>query len=510
MANFHKKAEEFWIQAAREPGIDGALAFIYFVSGFKPEDFHIDWLKQFFSQLNRNQVIVAPRGSAKTTYLCLALAKYIADNPWDANALLSVTATQAKARLAYVHDIMTSERFQKIYPWIKIDSNRPDTQYQFSAWDTRFTYPSWRSEISHLGGDSKSPTLLVGGAGGRGVIGSRVTGVLALDDVSDHLNAGTQELRDQLWMWLTTVVLPILSGNHTRIWSIGTRWADGDVISHQIETGEYEHSEIKAINKDNKGRLKSYWPKLFSFKTLLKILNQGGKTAFILAYMNNITALKGAIFTADMLRTDFPRDDFGRPVFPEFDKIVISVDAAITAKQASDESALAVLGIKQSPNTGLPQMWVLAMQHGHWKNMQVLENIEITWLSTLNRYKAKDYSVLIETVAGQQLFLTLMEQKKDFSVPQRYIDTYAPVSDKGTRARSTATAGERGDLLVDIKADWYAKWFSQCIEFTGEKGNADDLVDVMTQVGVREFGDINSYAIFNPSYTSTVVPGLTL
>jgi predicted phage terminase large subunit-like protein len=344
------------------------------------------------------------------------------------------------------------------------------------------------------------------------VVGSRVSnGVLAFDDVSDDKNSRTHELRDQLYQWVVNAVMPILSGNRCRIWSIGTRWAEGDVVSRQIATGEFQSTELKAVYKDETtGHLRSYWPMLYPFKKLLQILNMVGKTSFMLSYLNNSTGLQGAIFTADMLRTDYPRDDEGRPIFPEFDIIYLSVDAALKARQANDESAVAAVGIRTSPHTSLPQVWVLKLEHGQWGNMQVLERLETMWSTVIRNYNAKEYQVLFETVAGQQLFLTLMEEKPGFSIPMTSILTYNPVIDKGTRARPTAAAGERGDLIVDLNAPWYPRWFSQFIEFTGAVGQSDDLVDVLTQVVIYEFGDIGSYASFNATYDLTDIRGLSV
>ncbi len=150
------------------------------------------------------------------------------------------------------------------------------------------------------------------------------------------------------------------------------------------------------------------------------------------------------------------------------------------------------------------------MYAGKWGNMEVLDKLEEAWSIALSNYKSSEFSVLMETVAGHQIFVTLMEQKEDFSIPMSLIDTYTPVVDKGTRARPTAAAGERGDLVIDNKAEWYPKMFSQYIEFTGEKGNADDMVDVITQVGVREFGDISGYVKHNANTTVAKIPGLSL
>ena len=101
-----------------------------------------------------------------------------------------------------------------------------------------------------------------------------------------------------------------------------------------------------------------------------------GKTSFILSYLNNITALTGAIFTADMLRKDLPRDVEGSAIYPEFEKIILSVDAAIKKDEARDESSIATLGLTTNPNTNLPQLWVLKVEVDHWGNMEVLEHLE--------------------------------------------------------------------------------------------------------------------------------------
>jgi phage terminase large subunit-like protein len=507
MEKLHKKADEFWVVAARH----NILIFIFYVFGFLTEIFHRGWLKQFFSESNPNQVIVAPRGSGKTVYLSIALLYFMSRYPWASNVLLSVSTRQARERLQFIREALEYDRYQRVFPWIKIDPHRPDTQDQFTIYDSRMDYKKWRSDIVRMGGDFKSPTLYVAGAGGRGVVGSRVSnGVLALDDIADEQNSRTSYLRDQLYAWLSSTVLPIRTGPGCRIWSIGTRWADDDILARQIESGEFEHSEVKAIIRDEGNKLRSYWPAWWPFKKLLTELNIGGRVSFVLSYLNNVTALNGAIFTADMLRKDFPRTEEGDPVFPVFEKIIVSADAAVKAKEASDESSIGIIGINTNPNTKLPRAWVLKMYTGHWGNMEVIEQLESAWNTALSNYRADEYSVLFETVAGQQVFLSLMEQKEDFSIPMSLIDTYSPIVDKGTRAQSTTAAGERGDLLIDVTASWYPKLFSQCIEFTGEKGNADDMVDVIVQVGVREFGDIGSYVRHDANTTVAVIPGLSL
>ena len=52
------------------------------------------------------------------------------------------------------------------------------------------THGPWRARVTRMA-SGISPTLFCSGVGGQGVVGSRVTGVLIMDDVCDAKNMRT-------------------------------------------------------------------------------------------------------------------------------------------------------------------------------------------------------------------------------------------------------------------------------------------------------------------------------
>jgi hypothetical protein len=493
-----ERTEEWWITESRI----NPLAFGQYVFGYVPNSHHVRWCKQFFNPENVNTIVIAPRGSAKTTWLMICLLWYMSHFPHSSNMILSVTALQAQKRLQFIAaTIEHNERYQRVFPHIVPDNKKAWNKSELSIKDTRWRYSKWLFNLSRHG-DGKSPTLYAAGVGGSGVVGSRVYGILALDDLLDSKTARTESIRDSIWDWLINTVIPILQGNNYRIWHVTTRWSDDDMAQRQIDSGEFTYSYTRALTRDHNGQLRSYWPTMFPVSKLAKILKQIGETAFQLMYMNVITGLNGEIFSADMLRNPVPKE------LPLYDEVIVSTDCAITDKESSDESVIATVGVWHNAE-GYPCMDVLDMLCGRWKPATTTRKMEKAYRKAQQRFKTLPV-LLLETVSAHKIFLTLIAQNG--KIPMHMINDYTPSVNKGIRARPMAAMGEDQRIRFDIPdrstydndegylAHWYHRTFSQLVQFTGKPDNPDDRVDVLTQIVQEYCGDVDARQTTKPTY----------
>lgn len=469
-----QRAEEWWIEQSRK----NILAYMQYVWGLKPAQHHIMWFKQMLDQKFDKTIIIGPRGSAKSTIALIFITWYIGHFPHKANMLISVTLKQAQDRLETVKDMIAyNERYKRVFPNIALDKRRPNNKTTLNVKRTDIPYGTWRALVAR-NSDPKSPTLYASGVGGSGVIGSRCTGVMVLDDLMDERNIATEDLREKLWTWVSQTLIPTLTGG-ARVIHITTRWHSEDLVVKQIETGEWSYTYTRALYRGADKRVRSYWPEEFPLSRLAKIRKTIGGPIFKIMYLCIATALKGALFEIDELRQDIPEDH------PAYKHVVVSVDAAVKGRQQNDDSAIGVIGVPATRDA----MYVEEIYTGKWRPETVAARISSIWADAWEKYGVKP-TLLIETVGGQQLYVTLLKQIG--VVDMESIVTVTPNTDKWSRALPLSALSSTYKLFFRTGMRDYHKAVSQLLEFTGDEGNADDIVDMLSQLAKRLRGDIAS------------------
>ena len=483
-----KKAEEWWVRESRS----NVAAFMRYVWGYKPNEHHIKWFKQMLDPDSDKTIIIGPRGSAKSTVAMVFLSWAIGHNPHLAYMFISVTLKQAQDRLEALRDvIMNWDRYKKVFPHITVDAKRPNNKTTLNVKRTDMQYNVWRSFVAR-NSDPKSPTMYAAGVGGSGVIGSRCTGLLIMDDVMDERNIATEELRLKLQTWVSQTLMPTLTSK-ARVIHITTRWHTDDLVASQIKTGQWTYSYTRALIHLPDGSVGSYWPEEFPLKRLAAIHATVLTPVFKIMFLCIATALKGELFDIDDLRQEVPKDSEYRWVF-------VSCDPALKAKQQADDTAIVTVGITKSG-----EMHVLDILTGKWRPETTASRMSLAWSSAYEKYGVEPY-LLIETIGGMELFLTLLNQIG--VVPVSRIATDTPNVDKYTRALPLAAIAESGKLFFDFSLEFYNKAVSQLIEFTGEDGNADDIVDALSQVAKRIRGSAKQM-IREATNKNYVIPGAT-
>lgn len=473
-----REAEERWIEMARKSPIH----FYRYVFGLKPQKFHIEWMRQFLDPEHLKTLVVAPRGSAKTTVSLIMLSWIIGHYPELNHQIISVSLKQAMDRLRFIKStIEHNPRFKKVFPYLSLDKKLPNNATTLSIKRNDMNYGAWRARVTRMA-DGKSPTLYCSGVGGQGVVGSRVTGVLIMDDVCDAKNMRTEDLREELWNWIVTTLIPVMTLPHAdyarlfpRVFHVTTRWHAEDVAQRQIDSGEYTYSTTRVL-KWIDGKLASYWPGQFPLKRLLKLRKELGAPAFGLMFLNSIGALEGDIFHIDMLRQDLP------DALPPMRYVFITVDPALTAKEGSDDSVVSTILVDFFWN-----FYLVDMQYGKWRDQTTVANINRAWTRAHTKYCTGEEPlcsrlpyVLLESTGAQALFGTLV--KNAGVVPVKHVLPFKPSMDKAVRARALAALADRGGFFLKLSSKWYPKFMSQCLEFTGEPGGTDDMVDSVSML----------------------------
>jgi len=473
-----KEAETYWIEMSRKSPVH----FYRYVFGMKPEHFHKEWMRQFLDPEHHKTLVVAPRGSAKTTVSMIMLCWIIGHYPELNHQIISVSLKQAMDRLRFIKaTVEHNPRYAKVFPHITLDRKMPNNATTMTVCRKDMPYGPWRARVTRMA-SGISPTLFCSGVGGQGVVGSRVTGVLIMDDVCDAKNMRTEDLRNELWNWIVTTLIPVmtlpspeLANIFPRVFHVTTRWHAEDIAQRQINSGEYTYSTTRAL-KWIEGKIASYWPNQFPLQRLLKLRKELGGPAFGLMFLNSIGALEGEVFHIDMLRQDLP------DALPPMRFIYITVDPALTAKETSDDSVVSTIGVDYAWN-----FYLLDMKYGKWRDQTTVANINRAWTVANTKYCVgenphcnKPPFVLVESTGAQALFLTLLRGAG--VVPLKHLLPFKPSMDKTVRARALAALADRGGFFINLAGNWYHKFMSQCLEFTGKEGGTDDMVDSVSML----------------------------
>lgn len=458
------QAEEWWIDKARE---DVAF-FTHYVSGKEPARHMRIWLANMFKWDRLN--IIAPRESAKSHIAVYALAYILGRAPLRTNAILSVSATQAEARLKMLRGIVdTNEGYQNVFPNIHLDNigKEPDTVEEFSVYSDQdgLSYRQWRTMVERFG-SPKDSTVFASGIGGKSIIGRRWSGLLLLDDIIDE-TVGTDEAQKKVYRYLMRTLVPCVT-EEGRIIAIGTRWMVGDVPGRLKTNKIWKTIEFPAIIYDDDGKPHSYWKSFWSLRKLerrrLEMMeDDDGDTLFRVMYLCDPRATSIGYFTQEMLDREPPELRL-----EDVKNVWITTDFALSIKQRADFTVfqcvvedkqgrlfmVAQLRLKAVIEDSLPALYMFA------------DRMALTW--------HKLTGIIVEHVAFSTTIDVIIRKDGRSDLP---VIGVIPKGDKGFRASLTQEWMHRERLFlfqnirdIDIlKMEW--------LNF--DKAPHDDTLDPM-------------------------------
>jgi phage terminase large subunit-like protein len=305
-------------QAQKELAKTDVFTFGEYVFGYEAAPHHRQMVEFMNERIERheNGVILAPRGAAKTQWPnTINLSHRIARTPDIRVGLFSQKDKKAEAMSAAIQwTLSESENFKEIFG----DLRGP----------AKWTATEWLRKDSPWAA-SKDRTMIAGGANSSSGVSKRFD-LLLLDDILDENNTYTIDQREKIETWFWKSLKPTLVPGGSII-VLGTRWVEGDLYEKLIESNKWPALIIDAIQEDEDGNEKSYWPSVWPLERLYKEREDVGWDNFACSYRNDISGLReGTIFKKEWFDhfEELPRNR--RYVF------TIGVDLATSERQRAD------------------------------------------------------------------------------------------------------------------------------------------------------------------------------
>jgi len=447
-----------WAHPASSPA-----AFGIHIYDHQPAAHHWRWLDLVANPNNKRVLIIAPRDSAKTTWIANAVLPWrIGNNPLATHFIGSVGDTQAKERLQAVKLLIeANEQWRAVFPHVEPDYRRGWSQDGLHVRDIRFSYAEWMQRVARYG-NVNTPTLVAGGAGSSIVVGKRFSGTVLFDDLHDEKNAHTLLQRDRVWSWVMQTVIPTMTEEAQAI-AIGTRWNRDDVPGRLKLNPAWVFDETSAILDDGS----SYWPSYWSLRRLLARKAEIGTAYFRAQYLNDPTGLAGNVFDSAWFK---PLPD----VLPKFRKVLIGVDLAIKEKEDADFTVIVTAALDDENN-----LYLLDVVWGHWSMNTTLRNLKRIARDVKARFERLDL-IAIEDVQFQAA--VTQEMLRTTTLPAKGI---TPDKDKTARARYWAIRAEQGKVYADRDAAWWPIFADDLVDCPNGVWDRIDAVSILWQGASR-------------------------
>lgn len=165
-------------------------AYVEYVHGFIPARHHREWIDVVQAPFGKKKhiLVVAPPGSAKTSYFSQFLPMYLIGKQRNLHIGIVTHTFDRSAGLALtIRDTLSqSERYHKVFPGVVPD--------RLKGWEKNRWYVK-RDRV-----DDKDPTMLAAGIEGN-ILGARFD-YLIMDDAMDQETSMSETLRVRCRQWI--------------------------------------------------------------------------------------------------------------------------------------------------------------------------------------------------------------------------------------------------------------------------------------------------------------------
>ncbi len=394
----------------------------------------------------KNLIVVMPPRHLKSETCSIRFpAYYLGKHPQNAIIACSYSDNKAYTFSYAVREIISTEKYQAIFPEVKLQ-----------------TAGAMHWQLS--GKDDLRPSYIAAGVGG-GITGEGANVLLIDDPIKNKEEADSQTVRESIWQWYITTALTRLQADSAKI-IIMTRWHEDDLVGRLLKVAakdskadQWEVLHLKAINDNGE----ALWPEKFPLAYLEKIRAGqiddpdepgAGSRAFTALYQGSPTAAEGNIFNRQWWK--YYREK------PNFTRVIHSWDTAFKDKTQNDYSVCSVWG--QTPNG----FYLIDL----WRKKVEFPELKRALISLYNRdHPAAVY--VEDKASGQSL---IPEIKRETTIPILPIKVD---SDKVLRANAVTPLIEAGKVYLPESAPWLHDFIEELSSFPN--GEHDDQVDSLTQ-----------------------------
>jgi len=271
---------------------------------------HVDWTQRLYTGKDSGclrgiagdpLLILSPRGSAKSTFATEWFAHQIGIQTGYGIPiklmLLSYNVTISEQKSEQIQRIVASPRYRTVFPHVWPGKNWAKGQWEIDK---------AKANLPMLG---EPYTVTCSGLTG-GVVSKRAHIIFGDDIIKSPKDIANPYVREQMVSNWRSAVKPVLYPGG-RYLILGTRMTGDDIYVEEFnEDKGWEVVEQSAIELDEEGRERSYWPEQFSLDYLRSLRDppSGDAVSFSFQYQNKIVAIGGLSIPAHWLHHRHPAD----------------------------------------------------------------------------------------------------------------------------------------------------------------------------------------------------------
>ena len=308
------------------------IKFRQYVCNHKSFEHHINWAKQLETGEDskclkriggKHTLILAPRGSSKSTFLVEWTAFQIGVHTSPAYKIpfkvlyISYSIEIAMLKSEQIQEIVCSEKFQEVFPWV-----RPGKKWGSKTWDIDKAH----ADLPRIG----EPYTLAC-AGMKGAVASRRAHLCVFDDLlkspEQIENPSIRERMESNW---SNVIRPVFYEGGRAV-CLGTRMRVEDIYetTFTIERDWNVIEESAIVENPETGEEESYCEELATL-SYLQFLREDDPNAFALQFQNKKPEEGSGIIHPDWWIEGCP------PELEDFDFLAVSSDFSASQKEQAD------------------------------------------------------------------------------------------------------------------------------------------------------------------------------
>lgn len=292
------------------------------------------WIRKAYEahDLDKGFLNKAHRESAKTTVFSkFFLAFRIGHDPEKCNMVVRINDEKANETTQEVAQIIAhNDRWKMVFPHVVPDRDKGWGANGYEVKRVDIGYSRWSEIKTEMPPD---PTFVGRGWKSGSIIGSRVNGILLVDDIHDQENTGSDRQLRAVKKFYTDTLNQVLMAGVWEVWNY-TPWKTNDLYSYVESTGAYELCVtplLIEVDKDHEGAelwpkdehvplsgryYLRYWPEMWSWDRIADKFKRSGSIGFAQMYMLDLEATKGINLKEEWLNY-FPADEIDKawPVY---------------------------------------------------------------------------------------------------------------------------------------------------------------------------------------------------
>lgn len=306
-------------------------------------------------KMNKGYMNCVHREGAKSTVAKFFMAFYIGHFPEKSSMIVRINDDKANETTQSVANIIEHDpRWKMVFPNVVPDKTIGWGAKGYEVMRTDMEYEEWRELKTSLIPD---PTFVGYGYKSGSIIGSRINGLVLVDDILDEHNTASDRQLAAVKKWHSDTFDPCIMEGAFEIWNY-TPWLEEDLYADLEITDTYLVSKtplLVEVEKDFPGAemwpfdpliplsgkyYLRYWPEAWPWERIARKYKRSGQVGFARMYLLDLKATQGLNLKREWLH-NYSADQID-PSWPTYFGIDYASAADKTQHKGRDYFAMAI------------------------------------------------------------------------------------------------------------------------------------------------------------------------